>query len=732
LAPKEKFDTRLSLLLLCALFSAAVSATTNDYLYRYSDTSSYSNYSTLGLIQNPTARFHPAGTVSFNWSHFDPYLQGSIVAYPFEWMEAAYQYTDVNNALYSNSKDFSGAQTYKDKGFDAKFRLLSETSSLPQIAIGIRDLAGSGTFGAEYLVASKFMKVNKYLIDASFGLGWGGLANNDVSNPLIKLSDRFEERSGMSDTQGGELSIDRYFSGNMGFFGGLEIFFPNAKGLRLKIEYDGTDYKEEGFPFGKESSKFAFEPVLQSQSRLNYGLIYPMNKSLHLKAAFIKGNTLTFGFSVAGFWGPKDPVIKKKDNYKDVKNKEVIQVVTADNDLYLYRAALIELRKNNLFIQNADREGDTLKVAYSQATFSRFSRGTGRVARVLNSVAPKDITTFKLESMNAGMSMNEITIDRESFQRFEEDKFFKLATKDMKVESTTFKNNSYAYNPDGGFPATFWKISPIVRSQIGGPDGFYFGDISLGYNSETKFTRNIALITQAQVGVVNNFQSLKLASDSILPHVRSDIVQYLKATTDYSIRRVQLNIFNNPLKDIYTKFSAGLLEEMFSGYGGEVLYRPFNQNFAVGAELWSVKQREYNMLFKHLDYETLTGHVNFYYKEPKSQVILTVRGGRFLAKDSGFNFDFSRVFPSGLRMGAFFSLTDISEQEFGEGSFDKGFYFHIPMEIFFDKYSKGYTGFGLKPLTRDGAALINHAYHLWGVTDEAQLMNISDWSDLYD
>ena len=59
-------------------------------------------------------------------------------------------------------------------------------------------------------------------------------------------------------------------------------------------------------------------------------------------------------------------------------------------------------------------------------------------------------------------------------------------------------------------------------------------------------------------------------------------------------------------------------------------------------------------------------------------MLLTLRGGRFLAKDSGINFDFSRIFPSGLRMGAFFSLTDISEQEFGEGSFDKGFLFPYP------------------------------------------------------
>ena len=76
----------------------------------------------------------------------DPYQRGSIVAYPFSWFEASYQYTDVNNALYSNIPSFSGGQTYKDKGFDAKFILLKENKYLPGVALGLRDLAGTGFF----------------------------------------------------------------------------------------------------------------------------------------------------------------------------------------------------------------------------------------------------------------------------------------------------------------------------------------------------------------------------------------------------------------------------------------------------------------------------------------------------------------------------------------------------------------------------------------------------------
>jgi len=196
---------------------------------------------------------------------------------------------------------------------------------------------------------------------------------------------------------------------------------------------------------------------------------------------------------------------------------------------------------------------------------------------------------------------------------------------------------------------------------------------------------------------------------------------------------LQLNIFNNPLKNLYTKLTAGILEDMFVGGGGEILYKPFSKNYAIGFDAWAVRQRDYNMMFDFKEYEVKTGFLNLYIKEPRSQVLFALKGGRFLAGDSGFNFDFSRRFKSGLRMGAFFSLTDISEYEFGEGSFDKGFYFFMPIEAFWGNYSKESTGFGLRPLTRDGAAFMRHSHSLYGVTEQAELNNfIRDWDDLYE
>ena len=76
-----------------------------------------------------------------------------------------------------------------------------------------------------------------------------------------------------------------------------------------------------------------------------------------------------------------------------------------------------------------------------------------------------------------------------------------------------------------------------------------------------------------------------MASDSVLPHVRTEIVNYLKDSRSLAINRFQLNYFKSRNKNLYYKLSAGYLESMFAGFGGEILYRPFNSNISVGAEL---------------------------------------------------------------------------------------------------------------------------------------------------
>ncbi|MDA9876133.1 YjbH domain-containing protein [Gammaproteobacteria bacterium] len=705
------------------------SSSLHNYIYPKQQPS-YSNYGTTGLIQMPSARFHEAGSLGLSWSSNDPYLRGSLIAYPFSWFEAAYGYTDINNALYSNVASFSGSQSYKDKGFDVKIKLLNESQYLPSIAMGVRDLAGSGTFEGEYLALSKFYKN----MDFTIGVGWGDLSHGGYRNPLTKISDQFQKRTFVEGGQGGEFSAQRYFSGRMGIFGGVEVFIPNTKGLRFKIEYDSTTYLDEAFGRGRESSPFAFEPVKDTESRINFGLVYPISNNFQVKASFVKGNTYNIGFSYVLSLGKKNKKIKRTDPHVPVKSKEIIKKVNASNDLYFYRNVKTSLEDREIFLQKASLDGEIFSLAYSQMIHASHSRAVGRVARVLDEISPDNVKTFNIVNVNAGMGLSSVTIDRELFSKYSEGNVHNLAFKGIDIHGTKYKTKKYKYNPINPYPINFLRVEPALRSQIGGPDGFFFGDLRLSFNAETLFSRSLTLITQVSYGLYDNMGSLQLASNSIIPHVRTDVVKYLNAgRNEFNLDRVQLNFFQNPTKNLYYKISGGILEQMFSGVGGEVLYKPFNKNYAIGADAFSVQQRGYDGLLTLLDYKATTGHINFYYREPRSKILFVLKGGKYLAGDSGVTFDFSRRFKSGLVTGIFFSRTDISKREFGEGSFDKGFYFSIPIDVFTSKYNKRFFSWGLKPLTRDGAAILNHGFHLYGVTEQAQYETyFRDRDDIYD
>lgn len=708
------------LLLLYAALSGNLSSSALDYIFPYSDPT-FSNYGSIGIIQNPNARFLPEGSLSLSWSHNDPYLRGSIVANPFNWFEASFQYTDINNQLYSPFKEFSGNQSLKDKSFDAKFLLLKESIRLPQVAVGLRDLAGTGLFSSEYIVASKFLRNN---LDVSIGVGWGKLTGNSFTNPLTDLHQSFDTRN-ENVGLGGEFSVKNYFSGSAGYFAGIEYSVPKFKGLKIKLEIDGTNYETE-----------AEKPITQD-SRINFGIVYPVNKYFNLKLSHTRGNTINFGFAYKLKLSKKNPLNVKKNIQAETQNSNEIKFVTGMSKENLYLASLRYLKDGQIYLQNASinksDQGKELEIVYSQNKYRSKIQAAGRALNILDSISPNDITSFKLNEINGGTGMSSLSVDRRVFSYAKKINTPEFLLQDLDVEPYKFLGSKYEFNPKKEFPAIFSSISPDIRSNVGGPDGFFFADLKLTHSSEILFNPNFSLVTVSSVGLIDNLDELKLESDSILPHVRTDIVKYLKQSRGFSIRRMQFNFFNELGKSFYAKISGGIFESMFNGIGGEILYRPFDKDYAIGVEAWQVYQREYDQMFKTRDYNTLTGHATFYYQEPRTNVLLKIKGGKYLAKDSGFTFDVSREFRSGVRMGAFFSRTDISAAEFGEGSFDKGFYFYIPVEIFSPRYFKRPFGWGLRPLTRDGAQSLVHGYPLWGVTSLSNKRRIMRGiSDVFD
>ena len=715
-------NKKISLICL-SLFFGNIHGSTLDYLFPYTNPS-FSDYGTLGLVQMPNSRFLEEGSLGFVWSRNEPYMRGGIVAYPFNWFEIIYKYTDINDALYSNVKAYSGGQSLKDKGFDVKFRLLQEGYYLPSVSFGFRDFGGTNRFQSEYLVASKFIKN----IDFTLGVGWGVMSGGKYSykNPMSEIADNFKIRDA-NDGTGGTLTSSAWLSGkNIGIFGGVEWMLPNAKGHRIKLEFDSNNYDNDLLPLeGKRAIK--------AKSNINFGYTVPINNLLQLNFGYTRGNTIQFGFSFTHNYGQRTPFFNKSDKPKKVKNAEIIKELNSNNKRYLYLTSLRDLQSEGIYLQFAELKDNEYTVRYSHSKYYNATTALGRATRILDQISPDTIKTFNLGEINGPFLNFNAKIDRQSFNQNALNADFSTSFSSLDLYEEDLDINSYEFRPKAKFPFWSYSFGPALRSHIGGPEGFALGQLWLRGDVKLIFDRNNSITGSVGVGLFDNFDKLKQPSNSILPHVRTEIIQYLKGTRDQNVIRLQYDNIHKPFKSLYSRFSAGIFEEMFGGVGGEILYRPFKSNFGLGVDLYWVKQRDYDGMFKFLDYSVVTGHTTFYFQEPRSNVLLKIIGGRYLAKDSGVTLDVSRRFKSGLSMGIFASKTDISQKEFGEGSFDKGFYFNMPLEIFFQGYNKAVTGYGLRPITRDGAQRLITGYDLWGVTNSASFNTLSRSKDyIYD
>ena len=170
---------------------------------------------------------------------------------------------------------------------------------------------------------------------------------------------------------------------------------------------------------------------------------------------------------------------------------------------------------------------------------------------------------------------------------------------------------------------------------------------------------------------------------------------------------------------------------MFGGVSGEMLWKPVNSRLALGVEVNYVRQRDFDQRFGFQDYDVVTGHVSAYY-ELGGGYIGQVDVGQYLAGDKGATFTLSREFENGWRVGGFFTLTDVTAEEFGEGSFDKGINLTIPLGWFLGQPSRQRISTTIRPVQRDGGARLNVPGRLFEQVREGHRESLSEsWARVW-
>ncbi|MCH1920342.1 YjbH domain-containing protein [Shewanella sp. A3A] len=650
----------------------------------------------IGLMQMPTARMAPEGDMSINYSRSNPYIFGAVNFQPLPWMNASIRYVSVTNRLYG-PEELSGDQSYKDKGIDVKFRLLEEGYYLPEVAVGFQDIGGTGLFSSEYLGATK--RVGP--LDFTVGLAWGYLGNaRDIDNPFCSVSDSMCNRDGyannINDT--GKVSFSNFFRGeSAGIFAGVEYQTPWDP-LTLKLEWDGNDYQHQ--PQNNNQPQ---------DSRFNVGMVLKPTDYLDLKLSYERGNTLSFGVTLHTnlindvMLYKKDPPVSKLAKQPAEKDWDEVAKDLGRNAGFYPR----KIYQNN---RQVIVEG-------VQGKYRDRQQADVRAAAIMYNVTELGTREYRFVEESAGMPVVETTVERKTL----EDKFnYNLDFNDnpqlVSVDSPSDPIGKQVWQRES---TSGWSygFNPGFTQSIGGPDGFLLYQVNLRGSLKYNFSDNFEIGGNLALNLFNNFDKFKYDAPSNLPRVRTYIREYL-TESDVGISDLQATWFNHLGSSWYSQVYAGYLEYMYGGVGGELLYRPFGKDYAFGVDLNAVKQRDFNQLFGFRDYETVTGHFSFYYQLPWYNLHTQIDVGRYLAKDKGASFTLYREFDNGVRLGAYATFTDVSSEEYGEGSFTKGVFLSIPFDAFSTSSSLSRAGFGWTPLTRDGGQKLGRKYSLYYMTEQ--------------
>jgi hypothetical protein len=588
----------------------------------------------------PTARLYDETVHGITIYDGNPDQKITLTSNPYDWFEASFFYTNVQGKPYPGFE----FQEYKDKGFNLKLKI-KEQGSMPAIAVGVMDIAGTGLYSSEYIVSS--YGINK--IDMHFGLGWGTLSSDSsssIKNPFGYISDKFNSRPEGFSGLGGEFDLNRYFSAQAvsPFFGAS--YALNKKTL-LKIEKDTTAAK------GLIDYEIA-------NSDYSIGLDYSINKNFVIGFSYERGNFASLRFIYKN--NPKNTY--KKYEYKSSEN-------TSDNK---YKNLITNLERNGVGVNKVVETANSIGLELTQFTHPNL-----QLVEEIIFKASRDAGIKK------NIKKNIKTVNLDAVSEF----------------SSSFEEKSnliYERQKDSQFSSsTGIKFRPFIASR----EEFFKGALLLENDSEYVFRDDLIFNLNLKHSLANNFNDFRYQPVDIFPaQVRSDVKEYLKNmdNKDIMIGRAQMDYFITPYKNHHLMLTGGILEDMFSGYGFEYLYFKHNSNYSIGFESFNVKKRDYEWGFGTLGYQNVTRHINFNYRNyGLIPFDMKLSYGEYLAGDIGTTLEFSRTYDNGMNFGVFVSNTNVTSEQFGEGSFDKGLFFNIPIYGNLINYS-------WRPLTKDPAA----------------------------
>ena len=642
-------------------------------------TSSYTIYGTPGLIAMPTAEAATDSELAFTYSQYGPNANGTLTFQVIPRLTGSFRYAKL--------ADFHPrVGDYFDRSFDIRYRVLNESKYFPAVSVGIRDFIGTGIYSSEYIVATKSIGDR---LRVTGGLGWGRLGSY---KPIGSTGSRPPWDFG----QGGTLNANQWFRGDFAPFAGVS-YKVNDK-LTVKAEYSSDAFTQE-----------VAAGIMEHKSPFNFAVDYQVSPAIHVNAFYLNGDT--FGANLVVRINPRQPIartgneraplpVKPRPARSNAKAWGTEWISDPTNETGIRKAVAEALNKQGITLESFALGTNRAELKVTNRKYHSPAQAIGRTVRVLTHAMPPSVETFVITLVDKGVPLSKVTLRRSDIEKLEHapavDMFTRVTIDEAEPRAI---RNSELVMSENRFR---WGLAPYMGLSFFDPESPIRADFGLKLSASYEVAPNIFLSGALSQSLWGDLGTYDTDVETALPQVRTLAAAYA-AEGNPAISHLTATMYGRPGKNLYSRLSVGYLESMFGGVSGELLWKPVDSQLALGAEMAWVKQRDFDQLFGFRDYSVVTGHLSAYY-DFGNGFTGQVDVGRYLAGDYGATVSVDRTFANGWKVGGFVTKTNVSAEDFGEGSFDKGIRLSIPFEWAFGTPSRGNSSAELKSLSRDGGA----------------------------
>lgn len=695
-----------------------------------------------GYINMPSAVVETDGTFSVGYSYDSPYGQTWVTSSILPFMQVTGRYVSITGipafGYDASDPDYGkGYGRYKDKVVDGKLRLWSEGVWMPSVAVGATDLFGTELFKGQYVVATKTFGATKN-IEASLGYArrrpdgvfagarwtpsalprWSMVAEYDAINYgrdySASMTGAAARRKGASvgiEYRWGWLAVQAA-RGRDQFSINAYVSIPFGEREFIPKIFEPAYFVDDKNPPPRPSKEEWHRDAGYGADLVN-ALVKQDYKNIRVQQ---EGNTLALTLTNSRISNLGRAVGRAARTAVAFTPSGIttIRITYTKLDQPIATYEFFDLPKlNDYFAGKIDRQAflDAVLLRYpeksdvirdnQQTWLNEFldQPGPGQsLAVVAPEARPGPVAAIAASPAVSGAGIPVPAVVQAA----------NAVRNDGKLAVGVGVDGDVIQVKSVDREANRFKIAPKVGFFFNDPSGAFRYSVSAVANYDQRLGDGLYLNGAASLQLLETVSGVKQPSNSNLPHVRSDIAEYLRGDR-FTLSRVLLNKYDNPAERVYTRLSAGLYEDMYRGVGGQVLYLPKDKRWAADLSVDALQQRGFDGILSTRDYKTVTAIGSLHYRLPYDMTV-TARAGRFLAKDTGVRVEFKRRFQSGIEVGAWYTHTngnDITTPGTPSKPYqDRGIFLSLPLNSMLPMDTQANAGFAISPWTRDVGQMV--------------------------